>query len=115
MKTIHKAAPAVAVMATDITTDSATSFAHSQYDTHAISGRLHCRATSVSGNPGKRQSSLCQSELDARLRRPIGASAWAMLRGFRFPVCAADRPSRTGAVRKIANTFPKRAAGSETD
>jgi hypothetical protein len=58
----HKAAPAVAVMATDITMDSAHSLAHSQYDTHAISGRLHCRAASVPGNRGKRQCSLCQSE-----------------------------------------------------
>jgi hypothetical protein len=54
LKTIHKAAPAVAVMATDITIDSATSFAQSQYDTHAISGRLHRRAASVPGNTGKR-------------------------------------------------------------
>ena len=45
----HKAAPAVAVTAIDITMDSANSFAHSQYDTHAISGRLHCRAASVPG------------------------------------------------------------------
>lgn len=33
-KIIHKAAPAVAVIATDITMASAISFAHSQYDTH---------------------------------------------------------------------------------
>ena len=37
----HKPAPATAVMAMDIATDSEISFAHSQYDTHAISGRLH--------------------------------------------------------------------------
>jgi hypothetical protein len=37
----HRPAPATAVMAMDIATDSEISFAHSQYDTHAISGRLH--------------------------------------------------------------------------
>jgi hypothetical protein len=58
----HKVAPAVAVMATDITKASAISFAHSQYDTHTISGRLHCRAASIPGNTGKRQCSLCQSD-----------------------------------------------------
>ena len=56
----HKPAPATAVMAMDIATDSEISFAHSQYDTHAISGRLDCRAASVSGNIGKRQCILCQ-------------------------------------------------------
>ena len=55
--------------------DSATSFAHSQYDTHAISGRLHCRAASVPGNTGKRQCSLCQSELGTQLRRPQSSQA----------------------------------------
>ena len=69
MKTIHKAAAAVAVMATETTIDSATSFAHSQYDTNAISGWPSCHASSLPGNLGKRQSGLCQSELDARLRR----------------------------------------------
>ena len=59
----HKPAPAAAVMTMDITMDSAISFANSQYDTHVISGRLHCRAASVPGNTGKRQCSLCQSEL----------------------------------------------------
>jgi hypothetical protein len=32
----HQQAPAAAVMAMEITIDNATSFAHSQYDTHAI-------------------------------------------------------------------------------
>ena len=58
----HKAALAVAMMAMDITMDSATSFAHSQYDTHTISDRLHCRSANVPGNTGKRQCSLCQSD-----------------------------------------------------
>jgi hypothetical protein len=34
-------------MAIDISKAFATSFAHSQYDIHAISGRLHCRAASI--------------------------------------------------------------------
>ena len=38
---IHHMAPATAVMAMDIATDNEISFARSQYDTHAISGRLH--------------------------------------------------------------------------
>jgi hypothetical protein len=37
----HIMAPATAVMAMDIATDSEINFAHSQYDTHAISSRQH--------------------------------------------------------------------------
>ena len=59
----HQTAKRTASMAIDISKAFATSFAHSQYDIHAISGRLHCRAASIPGNPGKRQCSLCQSEL----------------------------------------------------
>ena len=59
----HKPAPATAVMAMDITTDSEISFAHSQYDNALNFRSATCRAASIPGNIGKRQCSLCQSKL----------------------------------------------------
>ena len=61
----HTLAPVAAVTTMDIIMDSAISFAHSQYDTHIISSRQQAaHAAIVSGNTGKRQCSLCQSELE---------------------------------------------------
>ena len=60
----HTLAPVAAVITMDIIMDSAINFAHSQCDTHIISSRQHARAPLMfSGNAGKRQCSLCQSEL----------------------------------------------------
>ena len=42
----HPIASAADVIAIEIATDIAISFAHSQYDTHAYSSRLHCRTAS---------------------------------------------------------------------
>ena len=57
----HIMAPATAVMAMDIATDCEISFAHSQYDTHAISGSASCRAASIPENIGKSTSVVCAS------------------------------------------------------
>ena len=59
----HTLTPVAAVITMDIIMDSAISFAHFQYDTHIISSQHHARAALMfSGNTGKRQCSLCQSE-----------------------------------------------------
>jgi hypothetical protein len=78
----HQTDMRTASMAIDISKAFATSFAHSQYDIRAISGRLHCRAASIPGNPGKRQCSLCQSELANQLRRPYPNSKKAAPRVY---------------------------------
>ena len=54
----HQQAPATAVMAMDIATDCEISSAHSQYDTHAISGRLHA-APLVSREISATASAVC--------------------------------------------------------
>ena len=61
----HTLTPVAAVITMDIIKNSAISLAKPQYDTHIISSRQHARETLMfSGNTGKRQCSLCQSELE---------------------------------------------------